>query len=139
MNDRDIAIVGMGCTFPRAANRREYWRNVANGVDCIESLPEHRFRHAVNWWLPEDHEARLAPHRGGFIPEGISIDPRAFGLLPNAVRHGESDQFLMLLVVDEALRDAGLKQDDPRRDRTDVLIGRGAYPGAKHVELGLRA
>lgn len=139
MNQPEIAIVGMGCAFPRAANVREFWRNNVNEVDCIESLPAHRFRHAVNWWLPDDHEAKMVPHRGGFLPPNLTIDPKHFGIMPNAVRHGEADQFLMLLVVEQALQDAGLKDNDSRRERTDVLIGRGGYPGAKHVELWLRA
>lgn len=135
MNDRDIAIVGMGCALPRARNLQEYWRNVVNGVDCVESPPAHRFRHAENCRFSNEP---VADHRGGFLPGDLEIDPKAFGLLPNAVRNGEADQFLMLLVVDEALRDAGLAVGDPLRQQTDVLIGRGAYPGAKHCELWLR-
>ncbi len=135
MNDRDIAIVGMGCALPRARNLQEFWRNVVNGVDCVETPPAHRFRHAENCRFSNEP---MADHRGGFLPGDLEIDPKAFGLLPNAVRNGEADQFLMLLVVDEALRDAGLATGDPRRQRTDVLIGRGAYPGSKHCELWLR-
>lgn len=139
MNERDIAIVGMGCAFPRARNLREYWRNVANGVDCIEPLPAHRLPNAVNWWLPPEHGAAMVPHRAGFLPGDLRIDPKAFGLLPNAVKHGEADQFLLLLVVEEALRDAGLLNENGSRAKTDVLIGRGGYPGGKHVELSLRS
>ncbi len=139
MNDRDIAIVGMGCAFPQARDRREYWRNVVNGVDCIQPLPPHRLKHCVNWWLPDDHPAHMLPHRAGFLPDDLAIDPLAFGLLPNAVKHGEADQFLLLKVVEEALQDAGLAKVNPHHQRTDVLIGRGGYPGPKHVELSFRS
>jgi acyl transferase domain-containing protein/phosphopantetheinyl transferase (holo-ACP synthase) len=135
MNDRDIAIVGLGCALPRARNVREFWRNVMNGVDCVEPPPPPRFEHARDFRFIQEP---MAVHRGGFLPNGLSIDPQAFGLLPNAVKHGEADQYLMLLVVDEALKDAKFAADDKRRQSTDVLIGRGAYPGAKHCELWLR-
>jgi len=135
MNSRDLAIVGMGCAVPKARNVREYWQNVINGVDCIEPPPAPRFAHTRDFsFLTEP----MAVHRGGFLPGDLAIDPQAFGLLPNAVKHGEADQYLMLLVIDAALKDAGFATTDPRRQRTDVLIGRGAYPGAKHCELWLR-
>jgi acyl transferase domain-containing protein/phosphopantetheinyl transferase len=135
MNDRDVAIVGMGCAVPRAHNVREFWQNVINGVDCVEPPPPPRFEHTKNFSFILDE---MAVHRGGFLPNDMAIDPQAFGLLPNAIKHGEADQYLMLLVVDEALKDAGFAANDPRRQTTDVLIGRGAYPGAKHCELWLR-
>lgn len=135
MNNRDLAIVGMGCAFPQARNVREYWQNVINGVDCIEPPPPPRFQHTRDFTFIEE---AMAVHRGGFLPRDLSIDPQVFGILPNAIKHGEADQFLMLLVTDAALKDAGFATNDPRRKRTDVLIGRGAYPGAKHCELWLR-
>jgi len=134
----DVAIVGMGCVLPRAANVREFWRNNVNAVDCIEPRPAHRMGFANNWRLPPEHEAYLVPHKGGFLPAPILFDPVKYGIMPNAVTHGEADQFLMLMVADEALADAGFKLDDPRRERTDVILGRGGYPAAKHVELWLR-
>ncbi|MBI1348422.1 4'-phosphopantetheinyl transferase superfamily protein [bacterium] len=135
MNNRDLAIVGMGCAFPQARNVREYWQNVINGVDSVETPPAPRFQHARDFTFIEE---AMAVHRGGFLPKDLSIDPQHFGILPNAIKHGEADQFLMLLVTDAALKDAGFAANDPRRKRTDVLIGRGAYPGAKHCELWLR-
>jgi acyl transferase domain-containing protein/phosphopantetheinyl transferase len=138
MSQLDVAIVGLGCALPRAASVREFWRNNVNAVDCIEPLPPHRLAQASNWTLPVDHDAYLAPHRGGFLPQSLSFDPVRYGVMPNAVRHGEADQFVMLRVADEALADAGIGARDPRRERMDVIVGRGGYPAAKHVELWLR-
>src|SRR5262245_50107226 len=138
MSSLDIAIVGLGCAFPRAGNVREFWRINANGVDCLEPLPPHRLSPLRNWLRPRDHEAYVAPHRGGFLPASLGIDAAKFGVPPNIVRHGDADQFLMLMVIDEALADARLAADDPRRERTDVIVGRGNYPTFKLYEFGLR-
>ncbi len=134
----DIAIVGMGCAFPQAANVREFWRINANGIDCIEPLPRHRLPQARNWDYPADHDAYLLPHRGGFLPSPLGIDPVRFGIMPKLVSEGDPDQFLMLSVIDQALQDARVRQDDPRRQRTDVIIGKGGYPTYKVFEFGLR-
>ncbi len=138
MSAHDVAIVGMGCAFPRSANVREFWRNNVNGIDCIESLPPHRLPHARNWERPVTDDAWLPHPRGGFLPQGLGTDPMRYGITPNVLRHGDADQFLMLGVVDQALLDGHVAADDVRRARTDVIIGRGSYPGIKASETGLR-
>ncbi|MBX3450320.1 MAG: polyketide synthase dehydratase domain-containing protein [Planctomycetaceae bacterium] len=135
----DIAIVGMACVFPRAANMRQYWSNLVNGVDAVEDIPADRWRGCRNQELPEEHEAYIPCGRGGFIPSDIWFDSRRYGVLPNAVRHGDADQFLMIHVVDEALRDAGIFDEDPLRTASDLIIGRGGYVTSKQTELTLRA
>jgi acyl transferase domain-containing protein len=138
-SDKDVAIVGMACVFPKAANLRQYWSNLANGVDGIDVPPLGRWSACANFRLPRDHEAFIPSNRGGFLPTDLTFDPVSFGVLPNLVRHGDPDQFFMIHVLDEALRDAGIAADSPLRKRTDVLIGRGGYPTGKLIELTLRA
>ncbi len=137
--DKDVAIVGMACVFPGAANRRQYWSNLANGVDAIDAPPPGRWDRCANFRRPADHEAFIPSNRGGFLPADLHFDPVPFGVLPNLVRHGDPDQFFTMHVLDEALRDAGVGADSPLRKRTDVLIGRGGYPTGKLIELTLRA
>ena len=43
-----IAIVGIGCLFPKAENQRRFWANIKNGVDAIGDVP-------ASHWLPEEH------------------------------------------------------------------------------------
>lgn len=134
MNERDIAIVGLACLFPKALNARQYWSNIVNGVDCIEAVPTDRWRYAKNP-LPPDHEASMLDARGGFLDVNITFDSRRFGIIPNAVRHGDPDQFMMLSLIDDALQDAGVAADARVRENTDVIIGRGGYAGQKMTEL----
>jgi acyl transferase domain-containing protein/phosphopantetheinyl transferase len=138
-NDKDIAVVGMACVFPKAANVRQFWSNLANGVDAIDAPPPGRWNECRNFQLPADHEAFLPSNRGGFLPTELPFDPVPFGVLPNLVRHGDPDQFLMLHVLDAALRDAGVADDSPLRKRADVIIGRGGYFTGKLAEMTLRA
>jgi acyl transferase domain-containing protein/phosphopantetheinyl transferase len=137
--DKDIAVVGMACVFPKAANLRQFWSNLVNGVDAIDSPPPGRWSDRRNFQLPAEHEAFLPSDRGGFLPTDLSFDPLPFGVQPNLVRHGDPDQFLMLHVIDAALRDAGIAEDSPLRKRTDVIIGRGGYVTGKLLEVTFRA
>lgn len=135
MSERDIAIVGMSCAFPQALDIRQYWSNNVNGVDCIEAVPEYRWRHLRALERAPEHEAYLGNCRGGFLPDRVLFDARRFGVIPNSVRHGDPDQFLMLGLIDEALHDAGVASDARVRERTDVIIGRGGYVSQKLSEL----
>jgi len=40
--DNDVAIVGMACVFPGAADVESFWRNIAAGRDAISEVPEGR-------------------------------------------------------------------------------------------------
>lgn len=138
MTAHDVAIVGMGCAFPRSANVREFWRHNVNGIDCIESLPAHRIPQGRNWRRPVTDDAWLPFPRGGYLPDGLGTDPTRYGITPNVLRHADPDQFLMLQVVDQALIDGHVAMDDSRRERTDVIVGRGSYPSIKANETALR-
>lgn len=137
--EHDVAIVGMACIFPQAPDLRRYWANNVNGVDAIIEKPATRWREHDNWSLPKNHEAYLPVSKAGYLTDGVLFDPIRFGVVPNLVKHGDPDQFLMLDVIDKALHDAKVAEDNPIRERTDVIIGRGGYATGKLIELSLRA
>ncbi|HTU93494.1 MAG TPA: beta-ketoacyl synthase N-terminal-like domain-containing protein [Gemmataceae bacterium] len=138
VKEKDVALVGMSCVFPRAANRKQFWANIVNAVDAIGAPPADRWRDCSNFRLPADHEAFIASNRGGYLPAEFRFDPVVYGVPPHLAAHGDPDQFIALHLIDHALRDAGVGEDDPVRARTDVILGRGGYPTDKHLEMGLR-
>ncbi len=135
----DVAVVGMACVFPGAKDLKSFWRNIVNGVDSIGPIPPDRWPGSPNAGLPPGHPAALACDRGGFIPTPFLFDANRFKVMPNAARTGDVDQFILLHVLADALEDAGIGPEDPRRERTDVIVGRGGYVGNKAVEIFLRA
>ena len=101
-----IAIVGIGCLFPKAENARRFWANIKTGVDAITDIP-------ASHWLPEEHFDKnpkrpdmTYARRGGFILP-VDFDPSEFGLAPNALEATDSAQLLGLLTAKMALEDAG--------------------------------
>jgi acyl transferase domain-containing protein/3-hydroxyacyl-CoA dehydrogenase/phosphopantetheinyl transferase len=134
MRDSDIAVVGMACVFPGASDLDRYWANNVDGVDSVVDPPADRFNGQLNFLLPGRCMASWPKTRGGFIPSDYRFDAMRYGVLPNAVRHGDPDQFLALATIDSALVDAGIPEDSPLRARCDVIVGRGGYPTNKSSE-----
>ena len=118
-----IAIVGIGCLFPKAENASRYWANIKNGVDAITDVP-------ASHWLPEEHFDKnpkrpdmTYARRGGFLLP-VDFDPSEFGLAPNALEATDSAQLLGLLTAKMALEDAGYGPGrDFDRSRVSVVLG----------------
>ncbi|MEI7529575.1 MAG: beta-ketoacyl synthase N-terminal-like domain-containing protein, partial [Elusimicrobiota bacterium] len=118
-----IAIVGIGCLFPKAENARRFWANIKTGVDAITDIP-------ASHWLPEEHYDKnpkrpdmTYARRGGFLLP-VDFDPSEFGLAPNALEATDSAQLLGLLTAKMALEDAGYgpgREFD--RSRVSVVLG----------------
>nr|VFJ44432.1 MAG: Acyl transferase domain-containing protein [Candidatus Kentron sp. DK] len=106
-----IAIIGMGCRFPKARNPDEFWEILKNGVDAITELPLSRQmeRPAVSW--------------GGFIDEVDQFDPGFFGISAREAELIDPQQRLLLEVVWEALEDAGVPAETLAGSQTGVFIG----------------
>ncbi|HWO22076.1 MAG TPA: type I polyketide synthase [Kofleriaceae bacterium] len=111
-----IAIIGMGCRFPRARNLREYWEMLCGGVDAISEVPESR-------WGADGAAELRASRWGGFIDGIEQFDWRSFGMSPREVRQLDPQQRALLEVTWEALEDAGLPLERVAGTRTGVFIG----------------
>jgi acyl transferase domain-containing protein len=124
---RDIAIVGMACRFPGAADLFEFWANVRANRDCTTEVPADRW--PVDLFYAPDSKAndRVACRRGGYLHTPIRFDAAAHGIMPIAVEGGEPEQFLVLEAARNALVDARIDLDRVDRDRVEVVIGRGNY------------
>ena len=124
-----LAIVGIGCLFPKARDAKSYWTNIRDGVDAITEIPD-------THWKPEDYfdSDKNAPdmtyaRRGGFL-DPVDFDPLLYGLSPNNIEATDTTQLLGMVVARQALLDAGYAtgkdSNDGRdfdRDRTSVILG----------------
>lgn len=116
-----IAIIGMACIFPEAPDLAGFWNNILSGVDAIsEPVPD---------WGAERYLAagRIRTQRGGFLKDLYRFEPREFGIMPNSVDGGETDQYLALRVARDALADAGYARPDADHHATGIVLGHSAY------------
>ena len=124
-----LAIIGIGCMFPKAGDPTSYWTNIRDGVDCISDVPD-------THWNPSDYYNGDAStpdmtyaQRGGFI-DAIDFDPLLYGLSPNNIEATDTTQLLGMAVARQALLDAGYSTNQDSKDgkpfdrnRTSVILG----------------
>jgi acyl transferase domain-containing protein/NAD(P)H-dependent flavin oxidoreductase YrpB (nitropropane dioxygenase family)/NADP-dependent 3-hydroxy acid dehydrogenase YdfG/acyl carrier protein len=129
----DVAIIGMSCMMPKAADLEAYWSNIVNKVDAITEIPADRF----DWrqYYDPDVRARDKIHSkwGGFL-DPVPFDPARYGMPPSSLSSIEPLQLLVLEAVRQALDDAGYARRPFPRERTGIVAG----VGGGVAELGQR-
>ena len=120
-----LAIVGIGCLFPKADGLESYWANIRSGVDAIEPIP-------ATHWRPSDYfnpdpkaPDQTYAQRGGFIPP-VDFNPLEFGISPNTLEATDTTQLLGIVVAQQALRDAGYAGPNAKpldKNRVSVILG----------------
>ncbi|QTZ96451.1 type I polyketide synthase [Streptomyces auratus AGR0001] len=119
----DIAIIGMACCFPGAADTARYWSHVVHGVDSVTEVPAERWDAAIYHDPDPARAGERTPSRwGGFLPP-IPFDALAHGIPPASLTGIEPVQLLALDAAAKALADAGYAERDFDRARTGVVFG----------------
>jgi polyketide-type polyunsaturated fatty acid synthase PfaA len=118
-----IAVIGMGCLFPKSSGLKGYWRLLFNGEDAIAEVPETHW----SWKDFFDADPKTPDHvyckRGGFISP-LSFDPTEFGIPPSSLEATDTSQLLGLVVAQNAIEDAfGQIDNGFDRSRTSVILG----------------
>jgi acyl transferase domain-containing protein/NAD(P)-dependent dehydrogenase (short-subunit alcohol dehydrogenase family) len=118
-----LAIIGIGCLFPRAEDSSTYWANIREGIDAISDIP------ATHWHVADYHnQDPKAPdmtygRRGGFLSE-VPFNPMEYNIPPATLEAIDSSQLLGLVATGQALKDAGYGADRSYdRDRVSVILG----------------
>jgi acyl transferase domain-containing protein/phosphopantetheinyl transferase len=127
MKRNDVAIVGMSCVFPGAADVDTFWQNIINKVDCTQTVPPGRIDQ-VHFDTASSGVDRFYCNRGGFIPD-VEFNPGQFGILPLAVEGTEPDHLITLSLAHSALEDAGVFEKGISLEKTGIIIGKGNYAG----------
>jgi len=128
-----IAIVGLGCRFPKAKNPAEFWQLLREGVDAIAEVPPDRWD-IKDFYDPEPSTPGKANSRwGGFLDRVDGLDADFFGITPGEAKQMDPQQRLVLEVGWEALENAGLAPDKLAGSKTGVFLGIGSYDYHKQV------
>ncbi|MFI5587591.1 SDR family NAD(P)-dependent oxidoreductase [Amycolatopsis sp. NPDC051758] len=112
---RDIAVIGMACTFPGAPDLEAFWSNVLRGEDAVTEVPRDR-------WDPDVYFGQSTSKWGGFLP-ALDVDPLDHGIPPSAMSSIDPAQLVSLETARRALADAGYAERDFDREHTSVVFG----------------
>lgn len=118
----EVAIVGFACRFPKSSNADEFWRNLEQGIDCIEDIPKSRWNNDLYYDEEPGKLLKTYCKKGGFIPDVETFDNEYFGLSDEFTKIMDPRQKLLLTVTLEALEHSGCREK-LRGTRTGVFVG----------------
>ena len=114
----DIAIVGLDCRFPKAADPAALWTLLLNGTDGIDEIPAER------WNAAELLDDGAVNHRaGGLINDADAFDNDFFGIAPREAEAMDPQQRLLLHTAWRALENATLDPREQAGSNTGVFVG----------------
>ncbi|WP_189865022.1 type I polyketide synthase, partial [Streptomyces poonensis] len=118
-----IAVIGLACRLPGAADPAAFWRLLSEGTDAITDVPQDRWDGAAVADADLSEPGRTDIRRGGFL-DGIGhFDANFFGLSPKEAAAMDPQQRLVLELAWEALEDAHVRAETVRDTRTGVFVG----------------
>ncbi len=121
-NSAGVAIVGIACRFPGAADPSMFWQNLCDGVESISALSDAELLSAgVPAELLRDPSYVKA---AALLPDIDQFDAAFFEYSPEEARLMDPQQRLLLEVAWESFEDAGERAGDSARS-IGVFTGLG--------------
>ncbi|NEO41307.1 MAG: acyltransferase domain-containing protein [Moorea sp. SIOASIH] len=118
-----IAIVGIGCSFPKAKNPQEFWKLLQEGIDAISEVPPQRWDLDAIYEPKPATPGKMNTRWGGFLEEVDLFEPSFFGISPRETERIDPQQRLFLEVAWEALENAGIVPEELAGSLTGVFVG----------------
>jgi acyl transferase domain-containing protein len=130
--DEPIAVVGMACRVPGAANPAAFWELLRTGTDATGEVPPDRWDVAAFYDPDPKAPGKACTRRGAFLDDVAGFDAAFFGVSPREAAEMDPQQRLFLEVGWEALEDAGLAADRLAGSSTGVFA---AVTGADYTQM----
>ncbi|MFD6554815.1 type I polyketide synthase, partial [Streptomyces sp. NPDC058398] len=118
-----IAVIGLACRLPGAADPAAFWRLLSEGADAITDVPPDRWDGAAVGDADPSAPGRTDIRRGGFLDRIGHFDAGFFGVSPKEAAAMDPQQRLVLELAWEALEDAHVRAGTLRSTRTGVFVG----------------
>lgn len=124
IDDRAIAVVGMGCRFPGgAASPAAFWEMLEAGWDAVGEIPAERWDVDAHYDANPDAPGRMYVRHGAFLESVDKFDPEFFGLSPREAMAMDPQHRLLLEVAWEALEHGGIAPASLAGTETGVFVG----------------
>src|SRR2546423_3888204 len=121
--DAPVAIVGISCRLPRAADPEAFWQLLRDGVDAVSRVPAGRWADDTGSPNGAGSPDGVDVRRGAFLDRVDGFDADFFGISPREAAGMDPQQRLVLELAWEALEDAGIIPAAPREQRAGGVGG----------------
>ncbi|HWL69312.1 MAG TPA: beta-ketoacyl synthase N-terminal-like domain-containing protein, partial [Geminicoccus sp.] len=121
--DEPIAVVGLSCRVPGAADPEAFWRLLMDGVDAIREVPAERWPIGRLFDPDPARPGRMNTRFGGFLDGVDQFDAAFFGISPREAAQMDPQQRLALELAWEAFEDAGWRPSLLAGRRAGVFLG----------------
>ena len=118
-----IAIVGIGCRFPKANHPEGFWQLLRNGEEAITEVPSDRWNIDDFYHENPKTPGKMSTRWGAFLDQIDGFDADFFGMSADEVEHADPQQRLFLEVAWEALENAGIVPAHLAGSQTGVFVG----------------
>ncbi|UJB43720.1 type I polyketide synthase [Streptomyces sp. A1-5] len=125
----DVAVIGLSCRLPGAADPEAFWRLLTGGESAVTATGSER-------WDAAAAEAEPALRFGAFLDRVDTFDAAFFGISPREAEAMDPQQRLMLELGWEALENAGIVPADVRDSPLGVFVGAASDDYAKLLHRG---
>lgn len=117
-----IAIIGMACRYPGAANVVELWENILTCRQQFRDIPDVRLP-ASEYYDPDSAVDDKTYGRRAALLDGFEFDPRVYRIPRQTFVTTDIVHWLALSTALEAFGNAGLHDENFSRDRAGVILG----------------
>ncbi len=118
-----LAVIGVGCRFPGAANIDAYWSLLSEGRCALAATPGDRFNGAALLATRDKEPGKITANRAGFVNDVDQFDAAFFGISRKEAQSLDPQHRMLLEVVWDALEHAALNPDTLRGTRTGLYLG----------------
>jgi len=118
-----IAVVGIGCRFPKANDPDSFWHLLQSGTDAITEVPSERWNSQAFYDSNLAEAGKLNTQWGGVLEQFDQFDLSFFGISPREAERIDPQHRLLLEVAWEALEHAGYAPDQLAGSKTGVFVG----------------
>ncbi|AOX02953.1 hypothetical protein BJP34_29070 [Moorena producens PAL-8-15-08-1] len=122
-NTEPIAIIGLGCRFPKSPNTEVFWQLLEQGMDAVTEVPKERWDIEQYYDPNPDATGKMYTRFANFITDVDKFDPEFFKISPREAKKLDPQHRLLLEVCWESLEYAGLSPLALRGSQTGVFVG----------------
>lgn len=120
----DVAVIGLSGRYPRSGNLKEFWTNLANGVNCIAEIPKERWEWQSYYDPEKGKSGKIYTKWGGFIDGIDEFDPLFFKISPAEAKNMDPQERLFLESCYHVIEDAGYTTENlGKPEKIGVFVG----------------